>query len=343
LITLLLIFAICVSPRLTNDFESKSYQLKSANEKSDLIWNNIIHNTTSLGFYTGAPLELILRGLSHTFDHESDTLPEGRKKLIHTVGNVGKVSFVPSGPKNDYTGIFRGAAFGYLRLSIAKDTTTSDPSPQAALGNFLPGMGLKFLRTGLKSSNLVAMESLGGQDSWNYFKNDFTNHIKPAEGMFFKVVGWKFSGQTDYILSMGLKDWAEYKENGKPEANPVYPYQLIFRPADELRTGFPDKYKEDFTIQLGTLKKGMKVYTVFAKKTPKSVPEKIGKLILNSEMTTSNWGDERLFFQHNKFDEDILDHPKWSKNEFKWSTFGVEEKKCKAKSEWGCPFLSGWK
>lgn len=43
-----------------------------------------------------------------------------------------------------------------------------------------PGIGLKFLRDGIDSANLVAMYSVAGQDSWNFFANDFSNHIPPV-------------------------------------------------------------------------------------------------------------------------------------------------------------------
>jgi hypothetical protein len=52
-----------------------------------------------------------------------DAMPNGvlwgtRTKYIHTVGTVGKVKFVSDG-NNDYTGIFKGADHGLIRLSSA--------------------------------------------------------------------------------------------------------------------------------------------------------------------------------------------------------------------------------
>jgi hypothetical protein len=41
-------------------------------------------------------------------------------------------------------------------------------------------MGLKFLRDGVDSANLVAMYSVDGQDTFNFFANDFKNHITAA-------------------------------------------------------------------------------------------------------------------------------------------------------------------
>merc|ERR1711887_164922 len=95
-----------------------------------------------------------------------------RKKYIHTVGVVGKVEWRSVGD-HPYTGIFQGASQGIIRLSLARE-----PSPTS--NNTTPGLGLKFLRDGADSANLVAMYSVDGQESWNFFKNDFTNHIGPG-------------------------------------------------------------------------------------------------------------------------------------------------------------------
>ena len=56
--------------------------------------------------------------------------------------------------------MWKGADYGVVRLSLA-----------AAAGktNTAPGMGLKFLIDGMDSSNLVAMYSVDGQESCNFF------------------------------------------------------------------------------------------------------------------------------------------------------------------------------
>ena len=95
--------------------------------------------------------------MAPTFDAKGDAMPSEffgiipRKKLIHSVGAVGKVIFKPSG-ETPYTGIFKGANFGVIRLSSA-----AEPSK-----TLTPGMGLKFLRDGIDSANLVAMNSVNG-------------------------------------------------------------------------------------------------------------------------------------------------------------------------------------
>jgi len=59
-----------------------------------------------------------------------------------------------SSGKHPFTGIFEGADYGIVRFSAA-----SKPDPKS---NFTPGLGLKFLRDGKNSVNLVAMNSVDG-------------------------------------------------------------------------------------------------------------------------------------------------------------------------------------
>tara|TARA_B110000285_G_C14546822_1_gene347394 strand:+ start:300 stop:512 length:213 start_codon:yes stop_codon:yes gene_type:complete len=67
--------------------------------------------------------------------------------------------------------VFTGADYGLLRFSSA-----SEPS-KYGLSGLGPGFGLKFLKDGVDSSNLVAAKFGGSSDSWNYFANDFSNWI----------------------------------------------------------------------------------------------------------------------------------------------------------------------
>jgi hypothetical protein len=45
----------------------------------------------------------------------------------------------------------------------------------------VPGFGLKFLRDGMDSANLVAMNSVEGTTYWNFFELDFSTHIPPVK------------------------------------------------------------------------------------------------------------------------------------------------------------------
>ena len=134
--------------------------------------------------------------MAPTVSWVSDTLPTSwlgkRAKNIHTVGAVGEVKFVPVPNNEGYTGLFEGADHGIIRFSTGGQPDTSKPKAAQANRNFGPGFGLKLLIDGLPSANLVTLTAQ--QDSWNFFKNDFSNHIPiPPEPILSK-----FSSVTEY-------------------------------------------------------------------------------------------------------------------------------------------------
>lgn len=144
-----------------------------------------------------------------TFKAPGDIMPKNsvwpfstRTKYIHSVGVHGKVKFVSTGD-HPYTGVFEGADYGIVRLSSAAKPTTDGSQPLA------PGMGLKFLRDGVSSANLVAMYSVEGTpNDWNFFSKDFFNHITAAKSAALKVLSAKFATATKYITEVGLSDMA---------------------------------------------------------------------------------------------------------------------------------------
>ena len=63
-------------------------------------------------------------------------------------------------------------------------------------------MGLKWLRDGMDSANLVAMYSVNGQPKeWNFFAHDFNNHISApsASNLPLVALGKKFATVTEYV------------------------------------------------------------------------------------------------------------------------------------------------
>ena len=131
---------------------------------------------------------MFLESMEPTFWSKGDAMPAQelvgiRPKYIHQVGTVGKVEFVHNGTK--YTGMFDTAQYGYIRLSVAANPSTSFLTPQP----LAPGMGLKWLRDGMDSANLVSMYSVNGQPgNWNFFGNDFSNHIGFATSLKVKAL-----------------------------------------------------------------------------------------------------------------------------------------------------------
>merc|ERR1712098_682542 len=190
------------------------------------------------GSFPGLELgEIFFEDMCPTMWAMGDELPTAwtgntRQKYIHSVGNVATVEFVSTGD-HPYTGIFKGAQHGVIRLSMAAE-------PDPAVLNTTPGIGLKFLRDGIDSSNLVAMFGVDGQPSWNFFANDFTNHIPAAQDQALVLLADKFATATPYVQQVGLSDWGEKGQDGMPEANVVFPYMLRFEPTGDI--AFEDAY-----------------------------------------------------------------------------------------------------
>ena len=123
-----------------------------------------------------------------------------RGKLIHSVGVVATAEW-RSGGDHGYTGVFTGSQHVIIRMSLA-----TPPDPQQL--KTTPGIALKFLRDGVASGNMVAMFSVDGQESWNFFKNNFTNHIPSFQSPALFPLGVKFATASRNIQQVGLSDMA---------------------------------------------------------------------------------------------------------------------------------------
>jgi len=287
------------------------YIALGAQEKQQLIWENVISDTSSASWPSALSLGgIFLESMCPTFRQEGDQMASEwffstRTKYIHSVGNVAKVKFVSSGD-HPYTGVFRGAKYGIARLSLAKEPSQDEL-------NTAPGIALKFLRDGVDSANVVAMFGVAGQDSWNFFANDFSNHIPPATGASLLALSKKFATATPYIQQVGLSDWGEVGQDGQPETDVKFPYKLRLQPTGKIM--FNDTYHGLFTDDLASIPQGSVLYKVFAWDKPSELggtEQLIGKLKTTSPLVTSLWGDENLFFRHQDMRDDVEKYaPEW--------------------------------
>ena len=159
---------------LDPDFGTEEYQLKSALWKKNKIWQKILEDDTPMPFITGEDIEqMFFDDMNESFDHFHDVMPEGRDKLLHPEGVTMKVAWIPE-PNIQYTGMFREAQHGFMRISDAL----------VGLNQFdisSPSLGLKFLRDGMYAADAVAMVHVDGQSSYNFFKNRYLTNIAPGE------------------------------------------------------------------------------------------------------------------------------------------------------------------
>ena len=117
-----------------------------------------------------------------------------------------------------------------------------------------------------------------------------------------------------------------YDQNGRKEANPVFPFSLRFEPTGAYK--FPDTYTEDVRTQLESIKMGSTLFTVYALDKPQALGGKefpIGQLVTASETTKSYYGDEMLLFRHQRIEDDLKLRPEWEPHQVKWKgIFGNE-------------------
>ena len=164
-------------------------------------------------------------------------MPENRTKMTHPKGVTTKVVFRPTAD-TPYTGIFKGAKHGILRIS---ETVPTDP----AVAQTSPGFGIKFLRDGMDSADTVTMFSFDGQPSYNYFKNRWSTHLNEMENECAReTIGKKLAETTPHIGAMSVMNWAKHTESGMEESNPKWPFILEFEPYDIY--GWTDSYSADF-------------------------------------------------------------------------------------------------
>jgi len=295
------------------DFESHTYQSMPAVNKMRKLWDHIKLKQTPYGWYNAINTAgIFFENMNVTFDTQSDIFLGGRKKLIHSVGTVVKAKFIAE-HSSPYTGVFKGCPEVLLRLSAATKPDNSKTTAQGAYNNFKPGGGIKFLRNGVASANLVFMKSLRGQDSWNFFKYEFTNHVTtPSDSNFVeKKLVKKFETASKYTGQIGLKDIAEYDHTGKKESTVKYPYKLIFKPTSTVSSLNPDHFTRDFTEQLKAIPSNVHMYDVYALDSPDAKKVKIGRIETVGKSITSEFGDQYLFFRHSRMDYDFNDHHDW--------------------------------
>ena len=112
---------------------------------------------------------------------------------------------------------------------------------------------------------------------------------------------------------------AETNQDGSPASNANAPTQIYFVPSDKVKNKFSAS-AHDFRSDLVTLESGDDLYDIYA--TNKSIrysifprlnmryandrrnsAKKIGTIKLTSGFTLSNFGDNGIFFKHQRYED----------------------------------------
>lgn len=209
--------------------------------------------------------------------------------------------------------------------------------------NMKPGMGVKFLRDGIDSANFVAMLGVDGQDDLNFFQNDWSNHIPTPTDMALVPLALRFKTATEWIQTVGMSDFAKFDQEGNEETDLVFPWSLRFEPTGEF--SYPhDTYDVPFETYLAEIAPGSLLFKIYATDLPTELGGKeslIGEMRTVTNMVTSQWGDEHMFFRHQLMDDDLKLKPEWepyTPNYKVFSTFGKNVADLTNKVISACPF-----
>ena len=128
--------------------------------------------------------------------------------------------------------------------------------------------------------------------------------MAPAQSAQVKVLEKKFKTASKIPTHLGLSDLSAYDQDGQEVSDINFPFQLRLDPNPAL-TG--TTFEKVPSIPAGT-----KLYDVYAQANPDAPFNRIGAITTTSAFVVSTYGDEILFFQHQRFEEDLALRPEWA-------------------------------
>jgi hypothetical protein len=300
-------------------FSGPAWQHQTAVVKNSILKPTITNNTTPGSYPTDLQLaELFLEDMSVTFDTVADDMPyqfifQRRPKLIHSVVVIIDAVWKVVPNSLGYTGVFSsGCSNAFVRLSLAS-------APANATGGFTPGISFKCLRNQVPSGNIMALFSLEGQDSWNFFLHDLTNHVPDLSAnapLALQEIRSLFAAASAWPVMLGTSSLAIYDENGTNITKPAFPFRLVFHPTTALHKAFPNTPSSNFAqVLVQGLQIPQDLYYVYAVPNPNDPPQNfvhIATITGTSSATTSNFGDVLMFFEHTRMESDFVFRPDWA-------------------------------
>lgn len=297
-----------------------AYEAQSHSKKMSTLWNQIMatkgRSTDTRGAFDTLKL-IITESMRTPFDNNRDTMAPGRGKVIHQTGATCQFDLEISS-SSPYTGLLApGTSKGLVRMGSGL------PPP-----SIFPGIAVKFLRSGVKSGNFVALRAIGDGDHGNFFDHDLSNHVAPPEML---SALQKFQQASDCPPMVGLSGLGEWDQNGKHTRSPKFPFELLFKTHSDM-SPYSGKVEDPLT-NLEKIPAGKGLYKVYAKAAPDAKAAYLGTMTTTTACHKSIFGDESLHFEHQRVEEDFARNPSWmSKISFEGcnpSDHDVSEWQCK--------------
>jgi len=290
----------CLYPE-RRDYEADDWKIKEANLYEQIIADNtpgVEQNT----------IGLLAESVITSLEANWDVMPAGRKKFIHSIAGICKIDLTITDTK--YSGVFeQGVTSGFMRMgpamSVNKDARVNK--------GIAPGIGWKFMRTGVQSANWVTLHSQDNIGNYNYFSVSQSNHVPPATGLAAKILS-KFYQASNCPTKVGLSYAAQFNQNGEEAKDLKFPYKLVFQPtveAQNIMTEDP-KTMDEILEAMRTIPIGTTVWNVYAQEDPSNNQlDVLGHVKTTSPVDSSAFGDNSFFIRHQRWEEDMQLRPEW--------------------------------
>merc|ERR1712159_259823 len=191
------------------------------------------------------------------FDDQWEVMPAGRSKVIHTQGVHCQFKLEIS--ESSYTGLLsNGVQAGIIRMGAAQNLDG---------GVMFPGIGVKFLRSGVKSANFVALRSTGPGGSWSFFDTEITNRVAPPSAL---MALNKFQQASGCVNMVGLSDVCKFNQQGQATSTPVFPFELEFvaTTAAKAASSSHQKKNDELLKELSSIPAGTTLFQVYTYASP---------------------------------------------------------------------------
>jgi hypothetical protein len=269
---------------------------QSAEVKLNALWTSVKQNSTSAA--SPSPTAILTESVQTSFDRISDVMPYGRKKYIHGVGVVCKVTWKVSSA-SPFTGLLKSNSniHGLVRLGSALETDEKS--------GITPGIGVKLMRSGHASGNFVALNNLNPlpNHNYNFFALPMWNHLPVANSLATIAVAKKFTQASNCPGRVGLSDLCAFDDLGSAVGKSIkFPYKLTLESQHKTSESPATQY-ELYQRLVKTITPGSVLYSVTASDTP-TTSVFLGDMIVDEPCVTSNFGDNGLFFKHQLIEDD---------------------------------------
>lgn len=291
----------CVYPPM-KEFDAQDHITKLAQVWSNTTAAGVVNQSAPVKSAAATLAQILGESMITPFSDQWEVLPDGRTKVIHGQGVVCKfdLNVVATSP---FTGILAaGSQAGLIRLGSASSLDLQ----------IFPGYGIKFMRSATRSADWVGLRAAGPGGSFNFFNSSFSNHVSPPSAL---VALHKFQQASDCIDMVGLSDACSHTQAGDAVPKPVFPFEILFEPTGAVR--FADEKKTDAQLlgELAGIPVGTALFNVLAYASPaeKKAGKKtrIGSMSTTSRCVQSLFGDNELFFRHQRMEEDFAAAPEW--------------------------------